>query len=187
MTSSGFLGAGARRGVSGLGGKCCCVARSLCCSEVSAPAHVAWHYKAGLGQAAQLRASLSWELERRSKAPATAEKQRSGKTWKLPSHTAPRGESETGVRGKFCQRSVVFLALLLGMLFLFLLCRERHAAASTSGWSLSVFLARDTVWKAGALWVSSTSLGNALLLFLPSQAPPFDLESKDLFCQRRQH
>lgn len=68
---------------------------------------------------------------------------RRGETWKLPSRTAPKGESGTGMRGKRFAR--VFLPWLLGMLFLFLLCRERHAAAFISGWSLSVFLARDSV------------------------------------------
>ena len=71
----------------------------------------------------------------------------------------------------------MFLPLLLGMLFLFLLCRERHAPAFTSGWSLSVFLALDSIWDPGAPQFPSVALGNALLLFLPSQAPPFFLES----------
>lgn len=113
---------------------------------------------------------------------------RRGETWKLPRHTALKGESGMGMRGNFFfffQKSIVFLPLLLGVLFLFLLCRERHAPALTSGWSLSVFLARDSVWDASAPHFPPVAFGNALLLFLPSQAPPFFLESQDLFCQRR--
>lgn len=124
-------------------------------------------------------ASLSWKQKGRRKARARKNNRKrrtetSGETWKLHRHTALKGESTTETRGEtFWQKSIVLLSLLLGMLFLFLLCRQWHAPVFTSGWSLSVFPAPDGVWSAGAPPFLSVALGNALLLFLLSRAPLF--------------
>lgn len=58
-------------------------------------------------------ASLSWEQKGRRKSTSKKKQQgsggvkQSGETWKPPRHTAPKGKSGTGMRGKLFARRVL--------------------------------------------------------------------------------
>ena len=119
MTSFGSLwGCGRGEGDRQAGKGSAVVLQEVCAHpEVSgSAAHVARQYKAGRGsRAAQLRRFAVPGAEGRRKAQERINKprqgsggvKRSGEAWKLPRHTAPKGESGTGTRGEFLARGAL--------------------------------------------------------------------------------